>query len=188
MRRAIVAEVAGHRFVAPDNGLLSMILDSNQRRRIREITASRYFRRPVSHTFHGRDIFAPIAANLANGVNAARLGKLIIDPVSGDFTKPTQIGPTVWAGRVLKVDRFGNIVTNFDWPTFQSISLGPFKMRFGRRTVTRFHATYANAPTDVAFATMGSAGYVEVSLNQANAASVLGCCLPAVPRSDCYLW
>src|SRR5580698_10812564 len=60
-RRPIVAEVAGHRFVAPDNGLLSMVLLARPRPRVREITAARYFRQPISNTFHGRDIFAPAA-------------------------------------------------------------------------------------------------------------------------------
>ena len=84
-RRAIAAEVAGHRFVAPDNGLLSMVLDAHPRARVREITANRYFREPVSHTFHGRDIFAPVAAHLATGLLAVRVGKLLRATVGSDF-------------------------------------------------------------------------------------------------------
>jgi S-adenosylmethionine hydrolase len=173
-RKAIVAEVAGHRFVAPDNGLLSLIQEFEPGIRIREITASRYFRKPASNTFHGRDVFAPIAAHLASGLAASKLGKLITNPVRGDFTKPTQIGPSIWMGAVLKVDRFGNVVTNFDWQTFQCISAGGFELRFGSQAVTHFHPTYSDAPARQLFATMGSAGYIEVSLNQQDAARSLG--------------
>jgi S-adenosyl-L-methionine hydrolase (adenosine-forming) len=173
-RRAIIAEVAGHRFVAPDNGLLSMILHANPRAKVREISATKYFRQPVSNTFHGRDIFAPVAAHLARGLPAARFGKAISDAVLGDFTKPTQLRPGRWAGNVLNVDRFGNIVTNLDWATFHAIAAVPFRLKMGHRIVSRFRPTYAEAPAGQPFAISGSSGYVEVSLNQSDAASLLG--------------
>jgi len=182
-RRPIVAEVAGHRFVAPDNGLLGMIFDASPGARIREIGATRYFRQPVSKTFHGRDVFAPVAAHLAKGLPAARLGNLISDAVLGDFTKPTQLSPGRWAGHVLKIDRFGNIVTNLDWATFHGIVQSPFKLKVGRRSVTRYSATYAAAPAGQMFAINGSSGYVEVSLNQSNAGIALG----AMPGDAIYL-
>jgi S-adenosyl-L-methionine hydrolase (adenosine-forming) len=178
-RRPIVAEVAGHRFVAPDNGLLSMVLSGAK---VRQIDSARYFRHPVSKTFHGRDIFARVAAHLAKGLPAAKLGKLISDPVLGDFTKPTQLNPGRWTGHVLKIDRFGNIVTNLEWATFQDIAKAPFKLKLGRRTVTSYYATYAEAPAGELFAINGSSGYVEVSLNQSNAALALGA-KPGAPVS-----
>ncbi len=173
-RRPIIAEVAGHRFVAPDNGLLSMILLAHPQPKVREITAAKYFRQPVSSTFHGRDIFAPVAAHLAGGLAPAKFGKLIADPVLGDFTNRTQTGPGRWTGHVLKVDRFGNIITNLDWANFREIAKSPFTLTIGRRAVRRFCATYAEAPKGQLFAVRGSSGYVEVSLNQADAASTLG--------------
>ena len=173
-RRPIVAEVAGHRFVAPDNGLLSIVLLSNPRPKVREIGVKRYFRQPVSNTFHGRDIFAPVAAHLARGLPAAKFGKVISDAVLGDFAKRTQLGPGRWAGQVLKVDRFGNVITNLDWATFHSIAEAPFKLMLGGRTVSLFYSTYSDAPGGQLFAINGSSGYVEVSLNQSNAASALG--------------
>jgi S-adenosylmethionine hydrolase len=173
-RRAIVAEVAGSRFVAPDNGLLSMVLDGNPGVRVREISAARYFRHPVSATFHGRDVFAPVAAHLAGGLAAAKLGKPIRDAVRANFARPIPAGPANWAGTVLKIDRFGNIITNLDWATFHRIAVVPFKLRMGLRTVTRFHPTYASAPQARLFAVRGSSGYIEVSLNQADAASAAG--------------
>jgi S-adenosyl-L-methionine hydrolase (adenosine-forming) len=172
-RRPIVAEVAGHRFVAPDNGLLSMVLLASPRAKVREIGVARYFRQPVSNTFHGRDIFAPVAAHLASGLPAAKFGKVISDAVMGDFAMRTQLSPGRWAGHVLKVDRFGNVITNLDWPTFSAIAESPFKLTLGRRTVSHFYSTYSEAPAGQIFAINGSSGFVEVSLNQSNAAAAL---------------
>jgi len=182
-RRAIVAELAGHRFVAPDNGLLSMVLSGHPRAKVREITASHYFRQPVSQTFHGRDIFAPVAAHLASGVAPAKLGAVIDDAVQGSFTKRTQSGPGRWIGCVLKIDTFGNVISNLDWETFHGIGTRPFKLRVGRRTISLFCKTYEGAPAGRIFALRGSSGYVEVSLNQSDASVVLG----VVPGSAVHL-
>jgi S-adenosylmethionine hydrolase len=173
-RRAIVAEVGGHRFVAPDNGLLSMILASRPRAKLREITATRYFRHPVSSTFHGRDVFAPVAAHLSFGLATSKLGKLIHNPILGDFAAPTQLTESRFIGAVLKVDRFGNVVTNFDFASFSRIATARFRLKAGPRTITRFHSTYADAPNGEIFALKGSSGYVEISINQSSAASRTG--------------
>jgi len=173
-RRAIVAEVAGHRFVAPDNGLLSMILDTQPRAKVREISVVKYFRQPVSSTFHGRDVFAPVAAHLANGLAVGKLGRVILDPLPGNFAKTTQLSPTRWSATVLKIDRFGNIISNLDWETFHEVARIPFRLKIGRWTVTRFHPAYADAPADQLFALKGSSGYIEVSLNQSNASAMVG--------------
>jgi S-adenosylmethionine hydrolase len=179
-RRAIVAEVSGHRFVAPDNGLLTMVLESGPSHKIREITAWRYFHQPVSNTFHGRDIFAPVAAHLAKGVLTSRLGKLVVDPVVGSFAKPIQLSRNRWLGTILKVDRFGNIITNFDWATFQSIASARFGLKLAGKALTTYSATYADAPAGKLFAIHGSTGYIEISINQSHAASMLGAS-PGVP-------
>ncbi len=166
-RRAMAAEIDGHRFVAPDNGLLTMALGDSCNTKIREITASRYFRAPVSNTFHGRDIFAPVAAHLANGLALSRVGKKLSDPVIGDFAKPTQLPDGRWRGTVLSVDSFGNIITNFNWPR------RPFSLKLASRTLTNYSATYASAPADQPFVIEGSSGYIEVSINKSSAAATL---------------
>jgi S-adenosylmethionine hydrolase len=104
----------------------------------------------------------------------SKLGAVISNAVFGDFTKPTQLSSGRWAGHILKVDRFGNVVTNLDWTTFQGIAQSPFKLKVGRRIVSRYCSTYAEAPAGQLFAIQGSSGYVEVSLNQSNAAFALG--------------
>ncbi len=177
-RRAMAAEMEGHRFVAPDNGLLTMVLASASNAkireiRIREISDRRYFHEPVSNTFHGRDIFAPVAAHLAKGLALARVGKPLAEPVSGDFAKPTQLPDGRWRGTVLSVDHFGNVITNFDWESFNEIAWRHFSLKLASRTLTKYSATYASAPTGRPFVMQGSTGYIEVSINKSSAAASL---------------
>lgn len=173
VRRAMAAEMEGHRFVAPDNGLLTMVISSGRGAKVREITARRYFREPVSNTFHGRDIFAPVAAHLAKGLALAKVGRPLTDQVKGDFAKPTQLPDGRWRGTVLSVDRFGNIITNFDWASFHEIVGRPFSLKLASRTLTKYSKTYASAPAGRPFVTQGSSGYIEVSINKINAAALL---------------
>jgi S-adenosylmethionine hydrolase len=111
-RRPILVEAAGQYFVGPDNGVLSMVY-SRGKHKVRLIATERYFRQPVSATFHGRDIFAPVAAHIAAGVPPVRMGKPIEDYLRPEFAKPRRSGERTWSGSILKIDRFGNVVTNF---------------------------------------------------------------------------
>lgn len=172
-RRPIVAEAAGHRFVAPDNGVLTMLYETIAEHEVREITAERFFRRPVSHTFHGRDIFSPVAAHLANGLATAELGEPITDYVRLPFAKPASIADKIWNGTILKVDRFGNLITNFDSQSFGHIAEHAFEMRIGWSVVSRVASNYAAMPPGELFVIAGSAGLLEVSVNQASAAQML---------------
>lgn len=101
-----------HLFVAPDNGVLSMIYASAKKVKVRAIVNDSYYLKPVSHTFHGRDIFAPVAAHLAAGVPRARFGKLIEDYCRLDIGKPSRTGKRVWTGMVMKIDRGGTPVAS----------------------------------------------------------------------------
>lgn len=174
VRRPILAAAAGHRFVAPDNGVLTMLFDAETNHKVREITASRYFREPVSRTFHGRDIFAPVAAHLATGVAAARFGKRIDDYVRLTFARPVRTAPKQWSGVILKIDRFGNLVTNFDSEAGERLARRPFEMKIGKHRTSTLAANYAEAGVGEPFAIVGSAGFLEVSLNQASAAAATG--------------
>lgn len=173
-RRPILVESHGYRFVAPDNGVLTMALAGAPKPRFREITSSRYFRKPVSRTFHGRDIFAPVAAHLAAGILPARFGGIIADPVQLQGAFPVQISARKWSGKVLKIDRFGNIVTNLDWPTWERLVHGPFELQVGSRAISRLATAYADVADRKPFLIRGSADYIEISVNQGSAASVLG--------------
>jgi S-adenosylmethionine hydrolase len=172
-RRPILVEAGGHRFVAPDNGVLTMLYESKAKHRVREITASRYFREPVSQTFHGRDVFAPAAAHVASGLQPSRLGERISDYVRLDFAKPVRRGPKRWSGTILKVDRFGNLITNFESAAWK-LSGQPFEIKAGTGSVTKLARHYSGMAAGELFAIAGSAGYLEISLNQGSAASATG--------------
>ncbi len=173
-RRPLLVEAAGHRFVAPDNGVLTMLYEAVPAHEVREITASRYFRQPVSRTFHGRDIFAPIAAHLANGLAPAEIGPRIGDYQRLSFAKPVQTGPKTWVGAILKVDRFGNLITNFDSETWQRLVNEPFEMQVGASLVSRMASNYAEMPAGDLLVIAGSAGFLEVSVNRESAAKAAG--------------
>jgi S-adenosyl-L-methionine hydrolase (adenosine-forming) len=169
-RRPILVEAAGHYFVAPDNGVLTMLYDSAPAHEVREITAFRYFRQPVSRTFHGRDIFAPVAAHLANGLEPTEFGSPICDPARLGFAKPTRSGPTTWSGTILKLDHFGNLITNFDSATWRRLATEPFEMNVGGILISRMASNYAEMQSGGLFVIEGSAGFLEVSVNQGSAA------------------
>ncbi|HVP49303.1 MAG TPA: SAM-dependent chlorinase/fluorinase [Bryobacteraceae bacterium] len=173
-RRPIVAEAAGQRFVAPDNGVLSMMY-AREKPKARWITAEKYFLKPVSQTFHGRDIFAPVGAHLARGIAPAKMGKQITDYLRLHFERPVRTARRAWTGAVLKIDRFGNLVTNFPAEEFPDLQKRPFEMSIGLETVNRLARNYAESGPGQLFVIVGSSGYLEVSASQASAAKMLGC-------------
>jgi len=173
-RRPLLAEMADQFFVAPDNGVLSIVF-AREKPKVRHITNDRYFLHPVSHTFHGRDIFAPVAAHLASGIAPARFGKLIDDYLRLTFHRPTQTGKNAWTGSVLKVDRFGNLITNLHLDDFPNLQTRPFRLLAGRQPITRLALTFTESSPGELFVIVGSSGYLEVATNQASAAKILGC-------------
>jgi len=179
-REPVVVSMMQHSFVVPNNGLITLVLKNSPVAKTTHITNNRFFRTPVSDTFHGRDIFAPVAAYLANGLLPSRFGPLMSNTVISEFEKPKPIGPGRWLGVILKVDRFGNVITNLDWETCGRIATKPFQLKIGRSIVKQFCNTYGSAQKCKFFALKGSSGYVEVSLNQGNAALRLGA-IPGLP-------
>lgn len=163
-RRAIVAASAGHLFVAPDNGVLSQVLEREDTWSARQID-SKLGLDEISTTFHGRDLFAPVVARLANGLEFDHVGPLIGDPV----LLPATI-PSGGVGRALHIDRFGNIVSSF-----RRADVGDSgELRVGSLTVRNWPKSYADAPGSEPFLIVGSSGYVEVSINRGSAAEVAG--------------
>ncbi len=175
-RRPILAEAGGHYFIAPDNGVLSMVFDrEGNREKVRHITAEKYFLQPLSATFHGRDVFAPVAARLAAGVRTASFGKTIADYVRLDFFRPVRTGKRVWTGTVLRVDRFGNLITSFRAEDFPQVAAGEFALLAGGQKLSRLATNFAEGNPGEALVIPGSAGYLEVAVNQDSAAKRLGC-------------
>ena len=173
-RRPILVEASGQLFIAPDNGVLSMIY-AQETHKVRWVTAKRYFLKTVSQTFHGRDVFSPVAAHLAAGVAPAKMGRVIDDYMRLHFEKPLRTARRGWTGAVLKIDRFGNLVTNFPVAEFPDLDGRPFEFSIGLQTVSRLAKNYSECPPGEVFAIAGSSGYFEISSSQASAAKILGC-------------
>jgi S-adenosyl-L-methionine hydrolase (adenosine-forming) len=183
VRRPILAEAGGHFFIAPDNGVLSMVFDAAPHK-VRVISNPRFMRRDISRTFHGRDVFAPAAAHLAKGARAATYGKLIHDYIRAGIARPARLGPASWRGTILKVDRFGNLITNFVARDFDGINTRPFEMCAGTQRIERVASTYADMEVGDLFVIVGSSGYLEIAANRASAASLLGCSAGAAVELD----
>ena len=173
-RRPLLAEMAGQYFIAPDNGVLSMVF-AREERKVRHITSERYFLQPISRTFHGRDLFSPVAAHLAAGVTPAKFGKRIEDYLHADFDQPRPAGKHAWIGAILKTDHFGNLVTNLHIDQFPAIRTHAFAVRAGTQVITRLALTFSDCDPGELFVVVGSSGYLEVAASQASAAETLGC-------------
>jgi len=176
-RRPILASCDKYHFVAPDNGVLSLVYGREERMHVRHITAEHYFLQPVSNTFHARDIFAPVAAWLAKEVDSQKFGDEIDEYVRFSAPKPKAVGEGRLRGVVLKVDRFGNIVTNItpkDAPMIFGADAKAFKIVVGSREITEIHSTYAEGAPGEVFGVLGSMGFLEIASNRAAAAQLTG--------------
>ena len=157
-RRAIIVSANEQFFVGPDNGLFTYICDREISHRIVHVTAERFFRPSVSSTFHGRDIFGPVGAALSNGVALGEFGAEIGDAVR----LPSLDTPP----RIIHIDRFGNCVTN--------ITQAEKSLVINGQTISEFRQFYGAGDRETLFAIMGSAGFLEISVNGGSAAKVLG--------------
>jgi S-adenosylmethionine hydrolase len=176
-RRPIIVSSDRHHFVAPDNGVLSLVYAREERLHARHITAEHYNLQPVSQTFHARDIFAPVAGYLAKGVDPEKFGDEITDFVRFNAPKPKPVNESTLRGIVLKVDRFGNLITNItpeDAPMLSSEPAAAFKIVVGKREVTEIKPSYSEGAPGEVFGILGSMGYLEIAANRGSAAQVLG--------------
>lgn len=170
VRRGIAAEAGGFRFVAPDNGLLTLVFRESPPTLVVELRESKFALPIVSHTFEGRDRFGPAAAWLATGIELAAFGPIVTDYHLLDVPEPTVDGGSIH-GVVLAVDRFGNLVTNI--PRAMIDRLGPATFTVGGEAVSRVVATYAQMPPGEVCALFGSSNYLEFAINTASAAGRL---------------
>jgi len=176
-RRPILASSDKYHFVAPDNGVLSLVYAREERMHVRHITSEHYFLQPVSSTFHARDIFAPVAAYLAKEVNALKFGDEVEEYVRFSAPKPKAVDENRLRGVVLKVDRFGNLITNItpqDAPMLFGGEAKGFKIVVGSREITEIHGTYAEGAPGQVFGILGSMGFLEIAANRGAAAQLTG--------------
>lgn len=167
-RRGLVVEARDRFLIAPDNGVLTLALAGLADSRAFEIANPEYQRQPVSSTFHGRDVFAPVAAHLARGVRIDAFGPPASNLVRLDVPTAQRTGNVI-VGEVLLNDRFGNLITNVPgaWLSHDLVAAIA-----GREVPLR--RTYGDAATGELLAVIGSAETLEISIRDGNAALVLG--------------
>jgi len=168
-RRGIAADTGEYKFVAPDNGVLTLVFDDQAPKRVVELTERRYARPTVSRTFEGRDRFAPAAAWLAKGIELGALGRNASAVHRLDVPRP-RIGDGTIDGEVLRVDRFGNLITNIDRRTFDRMAGAGLEIRVGSHRVSKVVSTYADVSADEICALFGSTDHLEIAANGASAA------------------
>ena len=168
-RRPILAEIDGQLFVAPDNGILGCPMASGRQCVVRQLSATEFWRHPVSASFHGRDIFAPVAGHLAAGVSQERFGPIVHDPVRLEFPCPTVDASGAVLGQVVWIDRFGNCITNIarsDIEALASRGTGPIRVLVGKRRSGILVSCFAEAGAGGCGAIVGSTEYLELFCNQ----------------------
>lgn len=183
-RRAICVRVCEQVLVAPDNGLLWAVVKNSRPDWIVDVTNRDHFLDDVSNTFHGRDIFAPVAAALASGVDAGQLGQRIDSIQELDAAQPSVLPDGTATGTVVHVDRFGNLVTSFaeSWLRRQFGDRGSTQVCVGPHRLDGVSQTYADVEPGQALALIGSTGRLEISVNMGSAAQKLSVGLDTTVR------
>jgi S-adenosylmethionine hydrolase len=172
-RAVLYVEAEGQRLLVPDNGCWTYLRKPRAPApRVIRLARPRYWRRPVSATFHGRDIFAPVAAHLSLGIDPANLGPSVTEWVELSLPRP-KLGPNRLAGEVVFVDHFGNLITNIPGKALTRFAGSEACIRAAGHAVPRLVHSYADvAPGDLA-ALVSSAGTLEIAVNQGSAANRL---------------
>src|SRR5437868_9949554 len=160
-RRPILVTNEKQIFLAPDNGVMSLVYERSERLSVRHVTAEHYFLQPVSQTFHGRDVFAACAGWLSKGVETSKFGEEITDFARFAAPKPKPASPMVMKGVILKADKFGNLITNLTAKEVPAMFQTPphaFKIIVNNKEITTMRAAYALGMHNEVFAIVGSMG------------------------------
>jgi len=175
-RKPILVETDNHFFVGPDNGVFGFIYEVETIKRVVELTNKRYFLPKISDTFHGRDIFAAVAAYLSLGTSLDDLGERHNDVVRIDIPKP-EIEKEMIKGIFFHIDRFGNLVSNIPEALFKEfVQDGKYEISFGGEKVERVCKSYLEVGKGGVLAVFGSFGYLEISVRDQSAQAKLRLC------------
>ncbi len=179
-RRILAASAHGQKFVAPDNGVLTGVLEAPGVEDVVSVENTECFLEPVSQTFHGRDVMAPVAAELANGMDLGELGSRVSDWTTLPTALVTRDGGSV-RGEVVHVDHFGNLVTNIEGDEVASDA----RIEVAGRNIKGLAESYASRPPGELLAIKGSNGRLEISVAGGNAGEILdaGYGMPVVVSS-----
>jgi len=177
-RRPLIASINGHHFIAPDNGVLSGLFQDPEDISVFAIDAEHYYLRPLSSTFHGRDIFAPIAAWLSKGIEIENFGEKTDDYVDLKLPAPVASEDGKLEGEVIHIDTFGNLITNVTRDTFeQMLEDAPehtFQLKIGGLALSELKRFYAECGSDKPALLFGSTSQLELSVKRRNASEMLG--------------
>jgi len=174
-RPIIALEMRGHIFLAPDNGVLSLLLDTGRIDSIVRVNNRKFFLTPVSRTFHGRDIFAPLGAHISMGIDIGKTGPPLVkkDLVRLDVQKPHLADNGKLVGAIISIDRFGNLITNIKLSdlnkSFGSHPDGTLQVEVGKRKIEGLSESYQAAGIENLLAIIGSRGYLEIAVNRGSA-------------------
>lgn len=172
-RRPIILKSGEHFFVGPDNGLFSYLYNGKAHQ-VFHVTNEKYFRRPVSATFHGRDVFAPVAAHLASGLAPTVFGSPIEDEVRLPPWQPAKVKDRGWTAKIIHIDRFGNCVTSIRRETLSARMEKRAKLKVNGKTITEFRTFFSeDGEKEKLFAVWGSAGFLEIAALNRSAAKRL---------------
>ena len=163
-RKALLVETPNAFFIAPDNGLLKFIFAKEKNCKVFEITNTAYFLDNVSNTFHGRDIFAPVAAFLSKGISPEKIGPVTNEFERGKISLPAEKGNNVF-GEIIYIDHFGNLITNIPAKMLKSVN----EIRIGNKTLPGIFTTYSSVKESELVSVIGSHGLVEIAKRNGNA-------------------
>jgi S-adenosylmethionine hydrolase len=175
-RRPILVSAGGQFFIGPDNGLFSYVYEREPEKKVLHLKNEKYFRSPRSSTFHGRDVFAPVAGALSSGVPVEQFGEEITDYVRLSHLAPELQSGQIIEASIIHIDSFGNCVTNLTPGDLDASMLSAgASLEVNGRKITSLRRFYgeATATPDELFLIEGSAGYLEIAANCANAAQLL---------------
>jgi S-adenosylmethionine hydrolase len=178
-RGLLALKLENHFFIAPDNGVLTLLLDEKNAPSLNLITNPDYFRHPISQTFHGRDVIAPVGAHITNGLAVNELGPKInrqkvicLDSLAARRTEQGEL-----KGEVVAIDHFGNMITNLKSEQLTAwLSADPrrkIRIKIGSNVIQGLSDSYASGPSDSPLAIIGSRGYLEIAINKGSAAQRL---------------
>jgi S-adenosylmethionine hydrolase len=177
-RRALCVEADGRCYVAPDNGVLSLVATPERLVNAVAIENQLYLRPTISATFHGRDVFAPAAAHLSLGVEMSALGAPVHEMMRFELPAPRAENDRTLAGQVVHIDRFGNIITNVDMDAWNGLTRSgkgrDVQIRIHGLVLNRACKAYSEVPQGSPLALWGSSDLLEISVNRGNAAERLG--------------
>ena len=173
-RRLVALEAEGHLFVGPDNGIFWPLIEDDQEPKVVQLTEEKFFLPHVSHTFHGREVFAPVAAHLSLGVGLERMGPAIKDPVRLDIPRVFKREEHLY-GQITRVDNFGNLITNIhskDLARFLQ-SAQP-RIEVANLIIKKISRIYADAEEGKPLALLNSSNMLEIAVNTGRASEYIG--------------